>query len=87
MERIVSKLALLSLFSAVLYMILGFKSALLFSSLVAIIILICGFFTSILAISKVGSQVSAKVSVNFYEVITLIISIALPFGILILITI
>ena len=78
MEKVIGKLAILSLFSIVLYMVLGFKSALMFSSLIAISILVCGFFSSLLALSKFGSQVTAEVDVNFYELIVLISSLAIP---------
>lgn len=83
MENLIGKLAILSLFSIALHMILGFKSALIFSSLIAIGILVCGFFSSVLALSKFGSQVTAEVDVNFYELIVLIGSLAMPFIILI----
>ena len=79
MEKVIGKLAILSLFSIALYMVLGFKSALMFSSLIAISILVCGFFSSLLALSKFGSQVTAEVDVNFYEIILLISSLAIPF--------
>ena len=78
MEKIIGKLAILSLFSIALHMILGFKSALIFSSLIAISILVCGFLSSVLALSKFGSQVTAEVDVNFYELIVLICSLAIP---------
>ena len=78
MERIVGKLATISLLSIALYMVLGFKSALIFSSLIAISILVCGFLSSVLALSKFGSQVTAEVDVNFYELIVLISSLAIP---------
>ena len=78
MEKLIGRLAILSLFSIALHMILGFKSALIFSSLVAISILVCGFFSSVLALSKFGSQVTAEVDVNFYELIVLISSLAIP---------
>ena len=83
MEKLIGKLAILSLFSIALHMILGFKSALIFSSLIAISILVCGFLSSVLALSKFGSQVTAEVDVNFYELIVLIGSLAMPFIILI----
>jgi len=83
MEKVIGKLAILSLFSIALYMVLGFKSALMFSSLIAISILVCGFFSSLLALSKFGSQVTAEVDVNFYELILLISSLAIPFIVLV----
>ena len=83
MEKVIGKLAILSLFSIALYMMLGFKSALMFSSLIAISILVCGFFSSLLALSKFGSQVTAEVDVNFYEIILLISSLAIPFIVLV----
>ena len=83
MEKVMGKLAILSLFSISMHIILGFKSALIFSSLIAIIILICGLLSSVLALSKFGSQVTAEVDVNFYELILLIGSLAIPFIILI----
>jgi len=83
MEKVIGKLAILSLFSIALYMVLGFKSALMFSSLIAISILVCGFFSSLLALSKFGSQVTAEVDVNFYEIILLISSLAIPFIVLV----
>jgi hypothetical protein len=83
MEKVIGKLAILSLFSIALYMMLGFKSALMFSSLIAISILVCGFFSSLLALSKFGSQVTAEVDVNFYELILLISSLAIPFIVLV----
>ena len=83
MEKVIGKLAILSLFSIALYMVLGFKSALMFSSLIAISILVCGFLSSVLALSKFGSQVTAEVDVNFYEIILLISSLAIPFIVLV----
>jgi hypothetical protein len=83
MEKVIGKLAILSLFSIALYMVLGFKSALMFSSLIAISILVCGFFSPLLALSKFGSQVTAEVDVNFYELILLISSLAIPFIVLV----
>ena len=83
MEKVIGKLAILSLFSIALYMVLGFKSALMFSSLIAISILVCGLFSSLLALSKFGSQVTAEVDVNFYELILLISSLAIPFIVLV----
>ena len=59
-------------------MILGFKSALIFSSLIAISILLCGFLRPVLALSKFGSYVTAEVDINFYELIVLISSLAIP---------
>ena len=84
MEKVIGKLAILSLFSIALYMVLGFKSALMFSSLIAISILVCGFFSSLLALSKFGSQVTAEVDINFYELILLISSLAIPFIVLVI---
>jgi hypothetical protein len=83
MEKLIGRLTILSLFSITLYMVLGFKSALMFSSLIAISILVCGFFSSLLALSKFGSQVTAEVDVNFYEIILLISSLAIPFIVLV----
>ena len=83
MEGIVGKFAAISLLSIAFYMVLGFKSALMFSSLIAISILVCGLFSSLLALSKFGSQVTAEVDVNFYELILLISSLAIPFIVLV----
>jgi hypothetical protein len=82
-ERIVGKLAAISLFSTALYMMLGFKSALMFSSLIAISILTCGLFSSLIALSRFGSNVTAEIDVNFYELILLISSLAIPFIVLV----
>jgi hypothetical protein len=76
-ERIVGKLAAISLLSIALYIMLGFKSALMFSSLIAISILTCGLFSSLIALSKFGSQVTAEIDVNFYELILLISSLGI----------
>ena len=77
MERIVGKLAAISLLSIALYIMLGFKSAFMFSSLIAISILTCGLFSSLIALSKFGSQVTAEIDVNFYELILLISSLGI----------
>ena len=83
MERIIGKLSAISLLSIAFYMVLGFKSALMFSSLIAISILTCGLFSSLTALSKFGSQVTAEIDFNFYELILVISSLGMPLIVLV----
>ena len=62
-----------------IYLFYDLSTALIFSSIAALSILIIGFFICVLGLFKFGHQVTAEVDINFYELLLLIGSLTAPF--------
>lgn len=62
-----------------IYIFYDLSTALIFSSIAALSILIIGFFICVVGLFKFGSQVTAEVEINFYELLLLIGSLTIPF--------
>ena len=78
----ISHLSILVMVCIAIYLFYDLSTALIFSSIAALSILIIGFFICVLGLFKFGYQVTAEVEINFFELLLLIGSLAVPFAFL-----
>ena len=75
----ISHLSILVMVCIGIYLFYDLSTALIFSSIAALSILIIGFFVCVLGLFKFGYQVTTEVEINFFELLLLIGSLAVPF--------
>jgi len=79
----ITHLSIFTLICVSIYLIYDISSALILSSIAALSILLISFFVCMVGLYRFGNQVTAEVDVNFYELILLISSLAIPFIVLV----
>jgi len=74
-----SYISILGLICFFIHLMYGLSSALIFSSIAAISLLLISLALCVIGIFKFGNEVIAEVEINFYELMLFICSLGVPF--------